>query len=280
MSDSIPPLLKTSLSDKVVDLVMSCVDNDSNLDKEALEEAFKKMKYSTDPKNRRYSLACNLGRHIGTNGFPRCSTSLITFSTLLVTTIACLHKILTQTKLNQFRSPSKINNPGVWNVLAKSLKWDKGKLLLEDTDVPAYKRGLDTDRGLWLKLRNQTTIFEEVYQCAAAHMKAYTKATNNPYLEQQFLRRYSEHKVPTKCFLNSYCGRGVTGIDAHVDHVKYVTVIVGIEETEEDGKLNPLQVEGTPVPLGAGRMAAFGRVSHSVPLVKRKGRRITLNCFF
>ena len=280
MSDSIPPLLKTSLSDQVVDLVMSSVDNDSNFDKKDLEEAFKKLKYSTDHKNRRYSLACNLGRHMKTNGFPRCSTSLITFSTLLVTTIAGLHKILTQTKLNQFQPPSKINNPGVWNVLAKTLKWDGGKLLREDSDVQDYKKGLDTDRGLWLKLRKETTIFEEVYQCAAAHMKAYTKATNNPYLEQQFLRRYSKHKVPTKCFLNSYCGRGVTGIDAHVDHVKYVTVIVGIEETEEDGKLNPLQVEGTPVPLGAGRMAAFGRVSHSVPLVKRKGRRITLNCFF
>ena len=264
----------------VVALVMDCVDNNSNFDRERLKEEFKKLKMSTNPQNDKWKLACNLGEHVNTNGFPRCSTSLITFSTLLVTTIAYLHKILTPTKLSQFRQASRINNPGVWNVLAKTLKWDGGKLLREDSDVQDYKKGLDTDRGLWLKLRKETTIFEEVYQCAAAHMKAYTKATNNPYLEQQFLRRYSKHKVPTKCFLNSYCGRGVTGIDAHVDHVKYVTVIVGIEETEEDGKLNPLQVEGTPVPLGAGRMAAFGRVSHSVPLVKRKGRRITLNCFF
>jgi hypothetical protein len=62
-----------------------------------------------------------------------------------------------------------------------------------------------------------------------------------------------------RAFINVYPAGKVTGGEPHVDHMKYCSVIVGIEESEVDGEICPLMVNGKPVRLSAGMIATLGR---------------------
>jgi hypothetical protein len=72
-----------------------------------------------------------------------------------------------------------------------------------------------------------------------------------------------------RAFINVYPAGKVTGGEPHVDHMKYCSVIVGIEESEVDGEICPLMVNGKPVRLSAGMIATFGRLLHEVPFAVR-----------
>ena len=266
----------TRLSSRDVLEVLCATDLNYNVDRDRLKEYLRSLHCGTT--SVKWKL---LFRSVGTRttGFIQSKCRLVLqFEAVpeLEESIAAVSTMVQGRALFQLRKPG-------WKTESVTAKWDEPMDVLDKELVfhSTCRETKETSGLLYNNVRDNTRLLQHCYGIALNYMHQ----TGDNYLLGKFLEQYAEHQVPCNCFINSYRAGKVTGIEEHVDHVKFVTVIVGIEESDLDGQLCPLQVRGefvdyVNVPLGPGRAVAYGRLKHHVPFWSRVGSRITFNCFY
>lgn len=164
----------------------------------------------------------------------------------------------------------------VHTMLKKTAASAKGEL--EVKVVTAYLRKHFEPAKITKRLCNAirtSQIYERLYAAAHSFVK-----TNRSHELKLFEKMYLS-KHPRDCFINLYDLDLESGIATHRDHVSFCTVVVCLQGNSE-GNLVITQETGEllTVSLSSNEMIVFARVEHSVDIVTRSEKRITLNAFF
>jgi hypothetical protein len=250
--------------------VVGCLSNDYDVDVNKLQKAFIERKQSIRDGVYRKCLKLAQGARHG--GFLR--SRCIKISQGKEMPVRFIQRIVQKVNesLEAGRRFSGYEAGSRWKLKSTTLKWN---VEINDHRRQSTVNGFDTDKALFDDL-DTAGMFEFGYNAARDYLTTVASRT----LLTKFDEDYSESKSPFRAFVNVYPEGKVTGVEQHVDHLKYCSVIVGIEESETDGVSCPLVVDGQTVRLGPGMMVIFGRLLHEVPFAIRKNRRITLNMFF
>ena len=133
------------------------------------------------------------------------------------------------------------------------------------TNVPKRLKDATQECGIWGILHRTARSFVEA---------------NRPAELDLFDDMY-ESGLPRACFINFYGVDVISGVLPHRDHVSFCTIVLCLYGTGE-GNLVLTKETGEPLPvsLTSNELVVFARIHHSVNIVARSDKRITLNAFF
>ena len=113
------------------------------------------------------------------------------------------------------------------------------------------------------------------------HRTARSFVEANRPVELDLFDNLYDSGLPRDCFINFYGIDVISGISPHRDHVSFCTIVLCLYGTGE-GNLVLTKENGEPltVNLTSNELVVFARIHHSVNIVARLDKRITLNAFF
>jgi hypothetical protein len=131
--------------------------------------------------------------------------------------------------------------------------------------IPKLLERLLTESGMW----------ELFYDTALEFI-----TTNRHNELKQFTRIYSS-KLPRDCFINLYDVGVRCGVKPHRDHVSFCTVVLCLVGSGEGNLVIKQETgENLSVSLRSKDLLVFARIVHSVEILTRTNKRITINAFF